>query len=312
MENITDLLRCPHCGTPLSREANALRCAAGHSFDVAKAGYVNLLPPGKEKNARTGDERAMVKAREDFLSLGLYAPVSDALADAAARYLPRENCTVCDMGCGEGWHTCRFASRLAALTGASVTAVGFDASKYAAERGCKRAVREGFFPKNGVGTPHDGSVSVGFFPGNLFHLPLADHCVNVALSMFAPVAGDEARRILTEDGILIVVSSGREHLLELRQRIYDDVRLSDELPPVPAGFTEIARVSNKYRMTIPDTETLKALFTMTPFYYKTTEAGRERLFASEMPFEMTADVNYSILAKSEIDLFDHRLHNKFG
>ena len=294
MTTILNLLRCPHCGTPLSREEKSLRCAAGHSFDIAKAGYVNLLPPGKEKHARTGDERDMVKAREEFLSCGHYAMISDALADAAAPYAPRENCTVCDMGCGEGYHTCRFASRLASLTGASVTAVGFDASKYAAERGCKRAVREGFFPKDGIGAPWDGKNTVGFLPGNLFHLPLADHSVNIALSMFAPVAGDEARRILTDDGVLIVVSSGREHLLELRQRIYDDVRLSDELPPVPDGFTEIARISNKYHSSIPDTDTLKALFTMTPFYYKTTEAGRERLFSSEMPLELTVDVNYSI------------------
>ncbi len=292
--NLHTLLRCPHCGTPLSRHDKSLRCDAGHSFDIAKAGYVNLLPPGKEKNARTGDERDMVKAREEFLSRGHYALISDTLADAAAPYTPRENCTVCDMGCGEGYHTCRFASRLAHLTGASVTAVGFDASKYAAERGCKRAVREGFLPKDGLGAPWDEKITVGFLPGNLFHLPLADHSVNIALSMFAPVAGDEARRILTKDGILIVVSSGREHLLELRQRIYDDVRLSDERPPVPDGFTEIARITNNYRTSIPDTDTLKSLFTMTPFYYKTTEAGRERLFSSEMPFEITVDVNYSI------------------
>ena len=292
--NLHTLLTCPHCGTPLSRENKSLRCDAGHTFDIAKAGYVNLLPPGKEKNARTGDERDMVKAREEFLSLGHYAAISDALADAAAQYAPREQYTVCDMGCGEGYHTCRFASRLAGLTGAPVTAVGFDASKYAAERGCKRAVREGFLSKDGIGAPWDGNVTVGFLPGNLFHLPLAGHSVDVALSMFAPVAGDEAKRILKENGILIVVSSGREHLLEMRQRIYDDVRLSDELPPVPDGFTEIARISNRYTTSIPDAEALKSLFTMTPFYYKTTEAGRNRLFAAEMPFELTVDVNYSI------------------
>ncbi len=295
--NLLTLLRCPLCGGLFTRQEKSLRCEAGHSFDIAKAGYVNLLPPGKEKNARTGDERDMVKAREEFLSAGHYAAISDALADAAAQYAPRENYTVCDMGCGEGYHTCRFASRLAERTGASVTAVGFDASKYAAERGCKRAVREGFLPKDGIGVPHESGITVGFLPGNLFHLPLADHSVNVALSMFAPVAGDEARRILTDDGILIVVSSGRDHLLELRRRIYDDVRLSDDLPPIPDGFSEIARISNKYQTILPDTDTLKSLFTMTPFYYKTTEAGRERLFAAEMPFALTVDVNYTILAK---------------
>ena len=73
MKNILDFLRCPHCGTSLVRpdDSRTLRCPAGHAFDLAKSGYVNLLPPGKEKNARSGDEREMVKAREEFLALGL-------------------------------------------------------------------------------------------------------------------------------------------------------------------------------------------------------------------------------------------------
>ncbi len=59
-------LRCPVCQSSLSYEAGSLRCPAGHSFDVAKQGYVNLLgkPP---KNADTPD---MVAARERFLAGG--------------------------------------------------------------------------------------------------------------------------------------------------------------------------------------------------------------------------------------------------
>ena len=292
--HILTLLVCPLCGTALTRTDKSLRCAAGHTFDIAKSGYVNLLPPGKEKNARTGDEREMVRAREEFLSLGHYAPITDALADAAAQYAPRSSYTVCDMGCGEGYHTCRFTKRLAERTGADVLTVGFDASKYAAERGCKRAVREGLMPKDGVGAASDGSAGAYFMPGNIFRLPVADHSVNVALSMFAPVAGDEAKRVLTQDGVLIVVSSGKEHLLEMRRRIYDDVHLSDDLPPVPDGFHEIARIANRYTTDIQTAEHLMSLFTMTPFYYKTTEAGRERLASGTMPFTLTVDVNYSV------------------
>lgn len=294
MTNILDLLVCPLCGTPLARTEKSLRCTAGHTFDIAKSGYVNLLPPGKEKNARTGDEKEMVKAREEFLSLGHYGLITDALADAVAHQAPQSSYTVCDMGCGEGYHTCRFAERLASITGADVLAVGFDASKYAAERASKRSVRNGFLPKDGIGAVHEGAVSAYFLPGNIFRLPLADHSVNVALSMFAPVAGDEAKRVLTEDGILVVVSSGKEHLLEMRRRIYDNVHLSDELPVLPDGFREIARIRSRYLTAIQTTEDLMALFTMTPFYYKTTEAGRSRLTSSEMPFTVTVDVNYSI------------------
>ncbi len=296
MKNILNILRCPHCGTPLVRpdESKSLRCSAGHSFDLAKSGYVNLLPPGKEKNARSGDEKEMVKAREEFLSLGHYAGITDALAVLAAQFSDSAEYTVCDMGCGEGWHTCRFTAALAERTGAPVLTVGFDASKYAAERACKRAVREGLMPKDGTGADFGGNAAAYFMPGNIFRLPLADHSVNLALSMFAPVAGDEARRILTPDGLLIVVSSGRDHLLELRRKIYDDVHFSDELPPIPEGFSEVTRENRRYTAEIPTREALDALFTMTPFYYKTTESGRERLLSSEMPFSVTVDVNYSI------------------
>lgn len=294
MTDLLHLLVCPHCGTPLTRGGKSLRCAAGHTFDLAKAGYVNLLPPGKEKNARTGDEKAMVRAREEFLSLGLYGGISDTLADLASAYVPENDVTVCDMGCGEGSHTCRFAGRLADITGKTVLAVGVDASKYAAERACKQSARRGFFPKDGIGTAHDNNVGAYFLPGNLFHLPLAEHSMDLALSMFAPIAGAETARILKPGGVLIVVSSGKNHLLELRERIYEDVRLSDELPPIPDGFCEIERKNLVYSAHVPTVEALQALFTMTPFYYKTTEAGRERLFAAPMPFSVTVDVNYSI------------------
>ncbi len=294
MTNIFHLLVCPHCATPLTRVEKSLRCAAGHTFDIAKAGYVNLLPPGKEKNARTGDEKDMVKAREEFLSLGLYGGITDTLADLAAAYITGDDVTVCDMGCGEGSHTCRFTERLAERTGKNILSIGFDASKYAAERACKQAMRLGFLPKDGIGAPHEHPVGAFFLPGNLFHLPLAEHSINLALSMFAPVAGAETARILKKDGVLIVVSSGKHHLLELRERIYEEVHLSDELPPVPDGFREIARQNLTYTADVPTVSALQSLFTMTPFYYKTTEAGRERLFSASMPFSVTVDVNYSV------------------
>lgn len=293
MKNILELLVCPLCGAAVTRAEKSIVCSAGHTFDIAKSGYVNLLPPGKGKNARTGDEREMVRARSEFLSRGYYDTITDVLSESVARYLQKNEYIVCDMGCGEGYHTCRFVNRLSDITGADILSVGFDASKYAAERASKRAVADSLMPRDGVGAPHDGN-SAYFFPANIFHLPICDKSVDVALSMFAPVAGDEAKRILADGGILVVVSSGREHLLEMRKRIYDDVFLSDELPAVPDGFCEVARIRNRRTVEIRTTDELLSLFTMTPFYYKTTESGRNRLSSSEIPFSLTIDVNYSI------------------
>ena len=70
----SSFLRCPLCGGALSREGGSLFCdghtGRRHCYDIATAGYVNLLPPGKGGNARTGDDGAMIAARSAFLSGG--------------------------------------------------------------------------------------------------------------------------------------------------------------------------------------------------------------------------------------------------
>lgn len=290
---IFDYIICPLCGGEMRREANSLICVSGHTFDVAKSGYVNLLPPGKEKNARTGDEKNMVRARVAFLSKNYYSQISDTAAQHLAEVMDISDAiTFADMGCGEGYHTCRIAENFGKL-GRAVTALGFDASKYAAECASKRARAMGYLPKDGVGAENCSDTQAYFFPANLFHLPLREHCLDAAVSMFAPVAGEETHRILKKGGLLCVVSSGRDHLIELRRLIYDDVRLSDSLPPIPQGFTEVKRANTSYSVDVTGRDDLEALFVMTPFYYKTTEEGRARLLANDN-LTVTVDVNISI------------------
>lgn len=294
MTNLFDILICPVCGLALRRENRSLLCQTGHTFDIAKSGYVNMLPPGKEKNARTGDEKDMVRARVDFLGKGYYGGISSAAVEVIAEYLGNcDSAVLCDMGCGEGWHTCRIAGELQEKTGRDVLALGFDASKYAAECASKLAKSKGWLPKDGLGGELVSHVQCGFMPGNIFHLPVADASVDCAVSMFAPVAGEEARRILRPDGLLVVVSSGRDHLLQMRQLIYEDVHLSDSLPDTPDGFQLLTRRNLNYQTLIENKADLSALFVMTPFYYKTTEAGRQRLEEKES-LTVTVDVNISV------------------
>ena len=51
-------------GEPLQREGNTWACAQGHSFDVAKQGYVNLLPVQNKRSRDPGDSKAIVTARQ--------------------------------------------------------------------------------------------------------------------------------------------------------------------------------------------------------------------------------------------------------
>ncbi len=280
------VLRCPVCGGALSRAPGegSVSCDAGHSFDVSRAGYVNLLPPGKGRNARTGDDRGMVRARTAFLSLGHYAPISDRLAGLLGPRL-RPVPLLCDMGCGEGYHTVKLAAAMKA------SVIGFDASKTAAEEGCRRAKREGFLSKDGIGAEETAPAAI-CLPGNLFRLPVRDHVFDAAVSLFAPVAGEESKRILRPGGLLAVVSSGERHLIELRRLIFEEVRLNDTGPVVPPRFRPSGEEELTYSVELGSREEVRSLFEMTPFYYKTTEAGRDRLSAAEK-LTVTVNVRFS-------------------
>lgn len=302
MTDILHYLICPTCRERLTRSDKSLICSNRHTFDIAKSGYVNLLPPGKGKNAHTGDDRGMVDARVDFLKQGYYNNISDTAANLIARYTPltEDTVSICDMGSGEGWHTCRMAEKTGETTGKDTIALGIDASKYAAERASKLSRRRNLMPKDGIGASYNGNTAAYFIPANIFRPPLAENTFSAAVSMFAPVAWEEAHRILCGDGVLLVVSSGREHLLEMRQLIYSEVHLSDEEIPAPEIFEPIEKHNLRYAVTLPDKEVIANLFMMTPFFYKTTETGKLRLLSKDT-LDVTVDVNYTIYKKKRTE-----------
>ena len=225
------ILICPLCGCDLAKasgqpasETGSFRCAAGHAYDVSRSGYVNLLPPGKGRNKKTGDERPMIRARAAFLRRGFYDPADRAAASLLRKYLPKDadgsGLLLCDLGAGEGTRTAKIAAELARDAGRSVLALGFDASKHGAESGCRYARSLGLFPAEGEDVP-PGTARVLCLPANLFRLPVKTGAADAALSLFAPIAWEETSRILKTNGLFLVISAGREHLLELRRILYD-------------------------------------------------------------------------------------------
>lgn len=289
MTDILSILKCPVCGGKLERISGSIVCTEGHSFDVAKSGYVNLLPPGKERNAKTGDEKTMVRARADFLALGLYDRISSTAAELVEENTDGDLVAV-DMGCGEGHHTVNFASVLG--RNRNILTLGFDASKYATDLASRYSLRCGYLPRGGFGEAFPSDVQAYFAAGNLFSLPVVSGSADAALSMFAPVAAAETARILKHGGILCVVASGRNHLREMRETIYSDVHYNDDEIKIPEGFKPVARKTLEYEIELSQ-KSISDLFVMTPFYYKTTAEGRERLLSLEY-LKVTVNTDYLI------------------
>ena len=95
------LFLCPVCGAPLTRGESRYLCEHNHSYDIAAAGYVHLLPANKKHSLLPGDDKNMAAARNRFLSGGWYQPLRDAMAQIVLEHMP-ENGVLFDAGCGEG------------------------------------------------------------------------------------------------------------------------------------------------------------------------------------------------------------------
>ncbi|WP_031094347.1 MULTISPECIES: putative RNA methyltransferase [unclassified Streptomyces] len=194
LERSLDLLRCPTCRTRrLHPDRGALRCPAGHTFDIARHGYAGLLTGTR---ATSGDDAAMAQARDRFLSTGAYAPIRQAGARLAADAVS-EQATVVDAGCGTGYYLAGVLDQLPGARG-----LGLDTSV--------RALRS-------AARAHDRAAAVAWDVFRPF--PLADGVADVVLDVFAPRNPAEFHRVLRPSGRLIVVRPTDRHLVELRGRV---------------------------------------------------------------------------------------------
>lgn len=195
LADVVSRLVCPHCRAPLTLDGAGVLCAAGHRFDVARQGYVNLLTPGAHTG--TADTAAMVADRAAVHQWGAFAPVRTALADAAAACLgngPDDDVPlVLDLGAGTGYY---LAGALDACPTASGLAI--DLSTYAARRAARVHPRASCVVADAWG-----------------RLPVADGAARLVLNVFAPRQAEEIARVLHADGVLCVVVPAPDHLAEL-------------------------------------------------------------------------------------------------
>jgi 23S rRNA (guanine745-N1)-methyltransferase len=186
------MLLCPvrDCHLPLEREEGRLVCARGHSFDRARSGYFNLLQPQDRRSKQPGDTAEAVAGRRRLHDLGVTRPLLDAIAEVAA---PNSQDVVLDAGCGDGFYLGTLGNEI------GFEVHGVDISTPAIDAAARR------------------------YPGGEWivanadrFLPYSDGSVSLVFSITGRMNRDEFRRVLRDDGKLLVAIPAPDDLIELR------------------------------------------------------------------------------------------------
>jgi 23S rRNA (guanine745-N1)-methyltransferase len=256
--------------SPISR---SYRCGAGHCFDVAREGYVNLLPVQQKKSLSPGDTLESLQARRRFLAGGFYQPLRDALVELIA---PCQ--TLIDLGCGEGYYS-------AALAQVAEQVIALDIAKPAIRLAAKT------YPSLRCAV-----VSVAA-------VPLPDASADVVTSIFAPVPLTEIRRLLKPGGRAVVVTPAPAHLFAYREALFEEVR--DHQPSkfadaASAHFQVLSQQEIRYEMCL-DQAAINDLLEMTPYAYKASPE-RRACVSAQTTLRTEAAFSVLVLVKPLLDL----------
>lgn len=247
-----------------AENSRSIRCLGEriHCYDIARSGYLNLTSPSDG----TGDGREAVKARTLFLGADYYKPLSDAVNAVLEREGAR---TVIDAGCGEGYYTNRMTK------GRDV--IGVDLSKDGIESAAKYAKLH--------------QTGASFFVGSLYKLPVLGETMDCVTNLFAPCAEEEFVRVLRPGGILCLVGAGERHLMGLKSVLYETPYLNPGRSDLPKTMETVLEERITYTVTVRGREMIDALFSMTPYYWRTSERDRSKLASYD---EITTELDFNL------------------
>lgn len=279
IRDVLDLLRCPRCEAALTTDGRSVGCAAGHRYDLARQGYLNLSG-GKEP--RNADTTSMLAARDRFLSAGHYGPIADRVLQLVRDRRPAERSDpetcLLDVGSGTGYYLSHLLSSLSGSRG-----VALDVSVGAARRASRIEARL-------------GAVVADAWQ----RLPVAEGSIDVVLDVFAPRNHAEFRRVLAGSGVLITVSPAPDHLGEVRERLHLlDIqpgkyeRLAESLA---AHFSEASSSAVRFRTSFEATA-LRNLVAMGPqAFHLAGEEIAELVQGVATPVDVTVAVDVAVWA----------------
>lgn len=262
------MYRCPLCQNPLIANDAGLSCANRHQFDRAREGYFHLLPVQQKKSLTPGDSAEMIQARRAFLAAGFYQPLSDAVnqllltaklraksaANPATPAVANAPAALLDIGCGEGYYSNRLANTMPELE-----VYGIDISKAAVKAASKT------YPKL-----HCAVASS-------YHLPFSDAAFSMLLRIYAPSEPTELARVAAPGALLLTVTPAPEHLLQLKQQIYNEVRLHPADIQQQSGFEHLQRQQLSWLFQPEKPADLEQLLQMIPLGYKVNATLKQQL-----------------------------------
>lgn len=264
-------MKCPVCGAGMyCEDGKSVFCkgARRHCFDISSKGYINLAVG----HSGGGDPKEAVRSRTSFLHKGYYLPFAEAVCRILSEQMSDAAGIVIDAGCGEGYYTEMVADRC----GCSV--FGFDLSKAAVESGASRALR-------------NDRNDLFYAVAGIYSLPVADESADAVINLFAPCAEAEFSRALKTDGVLLVASAGENHLYGLKKRVYDEPYKNEKRNDMPVNMKRVYHETVRFDITLDSDEDKLALFSMTPYYYRTSKENAERLLGDALVTEAEFDID---------------------
>lgn len=277
-------LACPIDGEQLEVHAQQLVCKNGHAFDIARQGYINLLPVQHKRSKEPGDSKEMVVARTQFLNAGFYRAVANKLFEIIQQQIQgADQICLLDAGCGEGYYLDVIAHLFENIkTDSTLSFIGLDISKHAIVAAAKR------------------NKKITWVVGTNRQPPVCTASVDIIVCVFGFHSFEGFSSVLKEGGKVILVEPGANHLQELRQVIYPDIKKTEsaDLSYIKdAGFTFLDTVPLQFKTGDINQEKIHNLLLMTPHFYRASKKGKEA--ASQLQtLDLSIDMVFTVYEKT--------------
>lgn len=235
-------LLCPICNRELNKDNKAFKCFNKHNFDISKEGYLNL----NHSSQHGGDSKESINARNEFLNNDHYLILKEELIKIINDYHPNN---LLDLACGQGYYTKDFPV---------ADKIGIDLSKQALK----------------IASKNDKNTT--YLLTSIFQVPLENNSIDLITTIFAPLADKEIYRLLRTNAYFIYVTANEDHLIELKENLYDNV-IKNEIKDIQINGLELIKKYNLKENKILKHQDIINLLKMTPYFYRTNKEDIKRV-----------------------------------